>query len=184
MFLSVYKIENERNGKIYIGCTSNPRKRLRTHKNDLAQGKHPQKDFQADYDNGDKFTACELFAVSIADTFDPYLFGGIMHSVEAHYTIKYNSDINGYNIRHCGAWRNRQEAEKCKPDLESIRAKLKMRASDWRRWGYGNYYIKHLQIVYNADSPAENGATVYKPCIMEIYKGQPHFDTHGQIKSS
>lgn len=176
MILSIYKIENLNNGKIYIGCSSNARKRIRTHKNDLAKGNHPQKELQADYDNGNKFAACELFAVSVSDSFDPYIFGRAMHAVEAHYTIKYNSDVNGYNIKHVGAWRKREEATTCKPDLESIRAELRRHTADFMRWGWGVYRIRKLEIIYRQDSTA----TDFKPCNMEIYKGQPKLDTHGK----
>lgn len=122
MFLTVYKIENDQNGKIYIGCSKDTKQRLDAHRNYLNSNRHPCKEMQADYNGDCSFTFSELFKIE----FNPsiiYEASEAMHGVEAYYTIKYNSDLNGYNNKHVAVWRTRAEARPINPEtvLEAVK---------------------------------------------------------------
>lgn len=165
--LSIYKIENLNNGKLYIGCSGNARKRIGAHRADLAAGRHNIKEFQADYDKGDKFRAAEIFAVGVNDSFDDYIFGCAVRGVEAFYTVTLNSDVNGYNKRHVGSWRRREEARFCFPDPEGLSEQMRREAAEFRRLGWGNSRLRKVEILYDYErkKPAD-----YTPCVMEFCK--------------
>lgn len=44
----IYKITNNANGKVYIGQSQNIYARRKQHLTELAHGKHPNRDMQAD----------------------------------------------------------------------------------------------------------------------------------------
>lgn len=57
----VYCLKNTRNGKVYIGKTTNFFMRMTQHRVQLQNGSHPNKEMQADFDNGDDFLVICLF---------------------------------------------------------------------------------------------------------------------------
>lgn len=57
----VYCLQNTKNGKVYIGKTTNFFMRMTQHRGQLQNGNHPNKEMQADFDNGDDFLIICLF---------------------------------------------------------------------------------------------------------------------------
>lgn len=53
---SIYKIENKKNGKTYVGLTSNPTARMVKHFTDLETNRHHNKFLQSEYTNRENFT--------------------------------------------------------------------------------------------------------------------------------
>lgn len=131
MFLTVYKIENESNGKIYIGCSKDTEKRYKGHAQALQCGFHPCEEMQEDYFHGDLFSFSELCKIEF-DKSAAYHASQAMHGVEAYYTIKYNSDLNGYNKKHVATWRTRADARPVKPDTENIKQSIKEDINLWK----------------------------------------------------
>ena len=166
-YLYVYKIENLNNGKLYIGCSGDVQKRIFSHKTFLAGGKHTNEELQADYDKGDKFKAAEIFAAGVNDSFDDYIFGCAMRGVEAFYTVTLNTDLNGYNKKHVGGWRKREEAEICFPDLDGLSAEMRKHAAAFRRYGWGDSRLRKVEILYDYErkTPAD-----YTPFFVEFNK--------------
>lgn len=151
MILSIYKIENLNNGKIYIGCSKDTKQRLDAHKSYLNSNRHPCKEMQADYNGDCSFTFSELFKIE----FNPsiiYEASDAMHGIEAYYTIKYNSDFNGYNNRHVATWRTRAEAKPISPEtvIEAIKKNVLRHneAADYYGEKYPNEFWKHHRIKY------------------------------------
>lgn len=59
----VYAIINRDNKRMYIGESSDMRKRIKAHVNLLKSGKHTCKDMQEDYNNGSRLEITELLEI-------------------------------------------------------------------------------------------------------------------------
>lgn len=64
-FSGVYAILNTENNKIYIGSSRNIRKRLKSHKTSLENGKSNIVEMQKDFENGNKFIAFVVTPVAL-----------------------------------------------------------------------------------------------------------------------
>ena len=100
---TIYKIENQQNGRVYIGCTEHGERRIKQHFCDLWRGKHKSKTMQADFENGDTFRAVSVFAFLATvtgyhkDDMNSYYIAETAHSIEKYYIKKYRADKQGYN---------------------------------------------------------------------------------------
>ena len=130
MILSIYKIENLNNNKIYIGCSKDTAQRYKSHLQALASGCHPCDELQADYLHGDKFTFMELHKIEFNNSVE-FHASHAMHALEAFYTIKYNADIDGYNKKHVATWRTRKDAESIPP--EQVEQYIKNHLKRWKK---------------------------------------------------
>lgn len=164
MFLTVYKIENDQNGKIYIGCSKDTKQRLDAHRNYLNSNRHPCKEMQADYNGDYSFTFSELFKIE----FNPsiiYEASDAMHRIEAYYTIKYNSDLNGYNNRHVAVWKTRAEAKPINPEtvLQVVRQNIieHNEIADYYANKYPSEFWKHHSIKYLRVVEPSNNVTMF-----------------------
>lgn len=97
---TIYKIENQQNGRVYIGCTEKGTRRIKQHINELSRGKHPSKALQSDFENGDTFRAISLFAFTATITGDSYYIADTAHAVEKYYIKAYKADMQGYNGKY------------------------------------------------------------------------------------
>jgi group I intron endonuclease len=93
----IYEIENTKTGKKYIGQSKNIEKRIRTHKSDLRNGTHINKEMQFEYmleknDNLFKFKILELLSVEK------------LNEKEKEYILK--SKENCYNFGNSGNKKN------------------------------------------------------------------------------
>lgn len=88
---AVYKIENMRNGKVYIGQSRCIGLRRSSHIQLLKAQKHHSKQMQADWDNGDtfKFSVLEMFPECVTTEY--------LSAKETMYIRRYHSIDNGYN---------------------------------------------------------------------------------------
>jgi len=69
----VYMLKNLTNNKVYVGSTSAPLEfRIQQHMTQLAGGYHKNKDMQADYNKGHKFTACAIGEKRLRSTEEMY----------------------------------------------------------------------------------------------------------------
>lgn len=99
---TIYKIENQQNGRVYIGCTEKGERRIKQHFCDLERGRHKSKTMQADFENGDTFRAVTLFAFSATvsgekNGTNSYYIMDTAHAIEKYYIKKYRADKQGYN---------------------------------------------------------------------------------------
>ena len=99
---TIYKIENQQNGRVYIGCTEKGERRIKQHFCDLERGRHKSKTMQADFENGDTFRAVTLFAFSATvsgekNGTNSYYIMYTAHAIEKYYIKKYRADKQGYN---------------------------------------------------------------------------------------
>lgn len=97
---TIYKIENQQNGRVYIGSTEKGTRRIKQHINELSRGKHPSKALQSDFENGDTFRAISLFAFTATITGDRYYIADTAHAVEKYYIKAYKADMQGYNGKY------------------------------------------------------------------------------------
>ena len=65
--MGVYQIKNKKNGKIYIGCTKNLMGKINSHKFQLKNGLHINKEMQKDFDEIGE----EGFSFDILDELKP-----------------------------------------------------------------------------------------------------------------
>ncbi len=103
---TIYKIENQQNGRVYIGCTEKGERRIKQHFSELNRGKHKSKTMQADFNNGDTFRAVSLFAFSatvsgwyINDS-QSYCILSAAHEIESYFIHKFKAATNGYNDKN------------------------------------------------------------------------------------
>lgn len=64
--LTIYQIKNNSNGKVYIGCSENTKKRAGEHINSLKNNVHPVSALQRDFNNLgiNQFTFSEVFCIT------------------------------------------------------------------------------------------------------------------------
>lgn len=101
-YAGVYLIRNRRNKKVYVGSSIDIETRIRKHKKLLEQGKHTNKDMQADYNAGNSFDI-EIMAVyprKIGS--DDSELRKLIQWKEREFIRKYNSIKNGYNVLDIG----------------------------------------------------------------------------------
>lgn len=100
---TIYKIENQQNGRVYVGCTEKGERRIKQHFSELKRGKHKSKIMQADFDNGDTFRAVSVYAFSATvsgwyiDSENSYYIARTAHAIEKYYIKSYKADVQGYN---------------------------------------------------------------------------------------
>ena len=84
----IYKITNNANGKVYIGQSQNIYARRKQHLTELARGKHPNRDMQADWNKSSR-----------GFRWDVVEYCGIaeLNEREEYWINKYNSIEYGYN---------------------------------------------------------------------------------------
>lgn len=92
----IYKIENLKNGKKYIGLTNNINRRRARHFTDLKGNRHDNKFLQKEYNIYGK----ESFSFSIE--FEGNVDSKIISDKEVEYIKKYDSYKNGYNQNEGG----------------------------------------------------------------------------------
>lgn len=95
-YAGVYMIKNERNGKVYIGSSSDIEMCLSKHRNLLANGKHPCKELQKDYDMKHPMTSHVLYVEPVPSNqrmTDRYRF----YAIEWKFIVEYNAIEKGYN---------------------------------------------------------------------------------------
>ena len=90
-YKGIYIILNVSKNKCYIGESDNIHRRFKSHKLDLKNNKHTNKEMQADFNNGD------IFYYFIVDLLPNDLDRVHMMAAETYYMIKYNSVEHGYN---------------------------------------------------------------------------------------
>lgn len=105
----IYMITNRKNGKVYIGQSTNANQRLSNHKCILDNGNHKVSKMQEDYNNAKDFFSFEVIERCSECELD---------ELEKQYIAKYRADNSdyGYNTE-AGGFHNRQMSEKTKRKL-------------------------------------------------------------------
>lgn len=86
----IYCITNTTKNKDYIGQSQCLKSRITQHISQLKANKHPNREMQSDYNNGDVFTCKVLYKVSQSLVY-------LLEGIETFYILKYQSNITGYN---------------------------------------------------------------------------------------
>lgn len=189
----VYKITNTVNGKIYVGESLDIMKRWKSHKYDLAKGKHHSYKLQADYN---KYGA-DVFKFEIICTLDEsipnFIDKFILIYLESEGISYYHSISKGYNIVNTAT----EIYEKGGKDSMFLKC-VKKRFEDGvygvkDKVIYKNLYIlsdlmKKLGVKNNSKLSAmllEKGV-LYRSCKDRKYKWNPKFiewnDKYNKVK--
>lgn len=102
-YAGVYKIENKRNGKVYIGSSENVEKRLSEHLSNLLRGTHHCKEMQKDFDDKHRMVTDVLY-VEVIHNHRSLICEAQhrLHYMERKFMKEYNSIEKGYNKLHIG----------------------------------------------------------------------------------
>lgn len=99
----VYALMNTSNRKIYIGKTDNFSQRIKQHWYSLKTQKHPIKEMQEDFNNGDRFLVICLNRVitrnSITKNRPTLASDGLLATLEDEYMQEFKAIELGYNRR-------------------------------------------------------------------------------------
>ncbi len=87
--MGIYKITNKADGKVYVGGTSNLRKRKNTHFSDLKRGKHKNLEFQREYNLFKR----EDFEFEVLEFVNDK---GKLDEREDYWTNEFKSNVEGY----------------------------------------------------------------------------------------
>lgn len=130
----IYKIENKINGKVYIGKSKEPNKRITQHM--LSVGKKRHKFYDAI-----KHYGWENFLFEIIDSSET----GI-NELETYYISKYDSIENGYNYTLGGnggdTYTNREEISK----LQTKNKLSKKSIENWKNLEYRDQQIENARL--------------------------------------
>lgn len=95
-YAGVYMIRNERNGKVYIGSSSDIEGRIAAHRRSLARGDHICHDLQHDYNLRHPMTTDVLYVEPVP--YDHRMRNrNKLFALEWKFIEEYNSIENGYN---------------------------------------------------------------------------------------
>ena len=86
--VGIYRITNNKNGKVYIGQSQNMYERWHQHRNALKSGHHPNGEMQADWKKYSRYFRWDIIEYcSLKD----------LNEREKYWIDKYNSIEEGYN---------------------------------------------------------------------------------------
>lgn len=153
----IYKIENLKNGKVYVGQSRNIEKRWAQHCEELKKGTHHNKHLQRAYDK----YGTDAFRFSIVEECDL----NDLDSREMYYIKQYNAFTEGYNqtLGGCGIIGYRKEESvksTCKSKLYQIDSCLNIvKIWDTVYDASSTLKLDHERIVFSA-----NPNTTQKKC--------------------
>lgn len=105
--IGIYKIQNNDNGKVYIGQSKNILHRKSCHKYDLKNNRHASEEMQKDYNISPASFSFEVLCECKKED---------LNELEVFYIKKYNSAEKGYNTEQGG---NSPMSEKTKRKLSA-----------------------------------------------------------------
>lgn len=153
---TIYKIENQQNGRVYVGCTEIGEYRIKGHFYNLKRGKHTSRIMQADFDNGDTFRVVSVYAFSATvsgrykDDSQSFCIMLAAHEIESYYIHKFEAATNGYNNKN-------YQVKYCTP--QGMPDPLKYIVGMLKAWKMPKSKLKEFSNLYPTKDNPENDYT-------------------------